>query len=72
MSMGAQGLQPGVQQNTLHPFSGANVHGTLAKTPPHPTLKKDYCRIFWSSNKFNVNLTPNPVISVGTCANPPL
>jgi hypothetical protein len=27
-----------VQQNPLHPFGVANVHRTLAKTPPHPTF----------------------------------
>jgi hypothetical protein len=30
-------LRPGVQQNTLHPFGGANVHRTFARTPPHPS-----------------------------------
>jgi hypothetical protein len=30
---------PGVQQNTLHPFGGAHVHWTWAKTPPHPAAR---------------------------------
>jgi hypothetical protein len=29
-------LLPRVQQNSLHPFGGANVHWTFATTPPHP------------------------------------
>jgi hypothetical protein len=29
-------LRPGVQQNPLHPFGGANAHRTFAKAPPHP------------------------------------
>jgi len=35
---GAWDLQPGVQQNPLHPFGGANVHWTLATISPGAKL----------------------------------